>query len=96
MEAIRDSTVFAKESEAGRLPEICLSGAASASTLSPLLLDSREVTWTPMSKTEAQRVMRDLAEGEKIKKHLGACIGSSTPPEAGQYLLLECRPVATS
>ena len=37
VEGIRDSTVFAKESEASRLPEICLSGAASASTLSPLL-----------------------------------------------------------
>ena len=87
MEGIRDSTVFAKESEASRLPEICLSGAASASTLSPLL-GSRKVTWTPMSKTEARRVMRDLAKGEKIREHLGACIGSSTPPEAGQYLLL--------
>ena len=36
VEGIRDSTVFA-ESEAGHLPEICLSGAASASTLPPLL-----------------------------------------------------------
>ena len=27
-----------------------------------------------MSKTEARRVMRDLAKGEKIRKHLGACI----------------------
>ena len=76
-------------------PAACLSGAVSASTLSSLL-GSREVPWTPMSKTEAQRVMRDLAEGEKIRKHLGACIGNLTPPEAGQYLLLECRPVATS
>ena len=36
MNGIRYSTVFAKESEAGQLREICLSGAASALTLSPL------------------------------------------------------------
>ena len=37
MGGIWDSTVFAKESEADHLPEICLSSAASASTLPPLL-----------------------------------------------------------
>ena len=34
---IWDSVVYAKESEAGHLPELGLSGAASASTLPPLL-----------------------------------------------------------
>ena len=33
VEGIRDSTVFAKESDAGHLTEICLSGEASVSTL---------------------------------------------------------------
>ena len=37
VEGIRDSKVFAKESEAGHLSEIFLSGAASASTLPSLL-----------------------------------------------------------
>ena len=47
VDGIRDSTVFAKESEADYLPEICLPGEA---------------------------------------EHLGACIGSSTPPKASQRL----------
>ena len=36
VEGIRDSAVYAKESEAGHLSELGLSGAASASTLPPL------------------------------------------------------------
>ena len=56
IEGIRNSTVFAKESEA--LPEICLSGAPSASTLSPLLGSgdgNEKLPWSPMSRQRPER-----------------------------------------
>ena len=53
IDGIWNSTVFAKESEAGQLPEICLSGAASALTLSPLPgsgYGNEKLSWSPMSR----------------------------------------------
>ena len=53
MNGIRNSTVFAKESKAGQLSEICLSGTASALTLTPLpgRGDGNEkLSWSPMSR----------------------------------------------
>ena len=53
MDDIRNSTAIAKESEAGDLPESCLSGVASALTLSPLPGSgdgNEKLSWSPMSR----------------------------------------------
>ena len=50
---IWNSTVFAKKSEAGQLPEICLLGAASTLTLTPLPGSddgNEKLSWSPMSR----------------------------------------------
>lgn len=72
VDGIRDSAVYAKKSEVGHLPGLGLSGAASASTLPPLLGsgdDKNKLLGLQClnfkSKTEARRVMRNLATARR-------------------------------